>query len=64
MSDYLELKGKRTLVTGGTKGVGEAVVAALREAGSIKPYLSRSRRLDVDAGASLVAAALAGTPRR
>ena len=34
MSDYLELTGKRALVTGGTKGVGQAVVAALREAGA------------------------------
>lgn len=33
MSGYLELEGKRALVTGGTKGVGEAVVAALRQAG-------------------------------
>jgi hypothetical protein len=34
MSGYLGLVGKRALVTGGTKGVGEAVVAALREAGA------------------------------
>jgi len=33
MSGFLELEGKRALVTGGTKGVGAAVVAALREAG-------------------------------
>ncbi len=33
MSGYLGLEGKRALVTGGTKGVGQAVVAALREAG-------------------------------
>jgi NAD(P)-dependent dehydrogenase (short-subunit alcohol dehydrogenase family) len=33
MSGYLELEGKRALVTGGTKGVGAAVVVALREAG-------------------------------
>jgi NAD(P)-dependent dehydrogenase (short-subunit alcohol dehydrogenase family) len=33
MSGYLQLEGKRALVTGGTKGVGAAVVAALREAG-------------------------------
>ena len=29
MSGCLELEGKRALVTGGSKGVGEAVVAAL-----------------------------------
>ena len=34
MPDYLDLKGKRALVTGGTKGVGKAVVTALREAGA------------------------------
>jgi NAD(P)-dependent dehydrogenase (short-subunit alcohol dehydrogenase family) len=30
VSGYLELEGKGALVTGGTKGVGAAVVAALR----------------------------------
>ena len=34
MSDSLELDGRRALVTGGTKGVGEAVVIALRDAGA------------------------------
>ena len=34
MSGYLGLEGKRALVTGGAKGVGQAVVAALREAGA------------------------------
>lgn len=43
MSDYLELKGKRALVTGGTKGVGEAVVATLREAGATVLTTARSR---------------------
>lgn len=33
MSDSLELNGRRALVTGGTQGIGEAVVARLREAG-------------------------------
>jgi NAD(P)-dependent dehydrogenase (short-subunit alcohol dehydrogenase family) len=31
MSGYPGLEGKRALVTGGAKGVGEAVVAAPRE---------------------------------
>ena len=33
MSDDLELSGRRALVTGGTQGIGEAVVARLRGAG-------------------------------
>jgi len=33
VSDDLELNGRRALVTGGTQGIGEAVVARLREAG-------------------------------
>jgi NAD(P)-dependent dehydrogenase (short-subunit alcohol dehydrogenase family) len=43
MSGYLELEGKRALVTGGTKGVGEAVVATLREAGATVLTTARSR---------------------
>jgi NAD(P)-dependent dehydrogenase (short-subunit alcohol dehydrogenase family) len=34
MSDGLELGGRRALVTGGTKGIGAAVAARLREAGA------------------------------
>src|SRR4029077_10968516 len=43
MSDYLGLEGKRALVTGGTKGVGQAVVAALHEAGATALTTARSR---------------------
>jgi NAD(P)-dependent dehydrogenase (short-subunit alcohol dehydrogenase family) len=47
MSGYLELEGKRALVTGGTKGVGAAVVAALREAGARVLTTARQRPEDV-----------------
>jgi hypothetical protein len=43
MSGYLGLEGKRALVTGGTKGVGQAVVGALREAGATVLTTARSR---------------------
>jgi hypothetical protein len=33
-TDHLELDGRRALVTGGTKGIGHAVTARLREAGA------------------------------
>jgi len=43
MGHYLELEGKRAFVTGGTKAVGEAVVATLREAGAAVLTTARSR---------------------
>jgi NAD(P)-dependent dehydrogenase (short-subunit alcohol dehydrogenase family) len=49
MSGDLQLSGLRALVTGGTKGVGEAVVARLREAGVKVLTTARSRgELSVD----------------
>jgi NAD(P)-dependent dehydrogenase (short-subunit alcohol dehydrogenase family) len=43
MHDFLGLEAKRALVTGGTKGIGEAVVAALRDAGAQVLTTARSR---------------------
>ena len=56
MSDYLELTGKRALVTGGTKGVGQAVVAALREAGATVLTTARSRPEQIDHAEQFIAA--------
>lgn len=43
MNDYLQINGKRVLVTGGTKGIGKAIVTALREAGATVMTTARSR---------------------
>jgi NAD(P)-dependent dehydrogenase (short-subunit alcohol dehydrogenase family) len=43
MSDNLELDGRRALVTGGSKGIGEAVAARLREAGARVLTTARTR---------------------
>jgi NAD(P)-dependent dehydrogenase (short-subunit alcohol dehydrogenase family) len=43
VSDGLELNGRRALVTGGTKGIGEAVVATLRNAGARVLTTARSQ---------------------
>src|SRR3989449_575379 len=56
MSDNLELNGRRALVTGGTKGIGEAVAARLREAGATVLTTARTRPRDL-ADADLFAAA-------
>ncbi|HXJ78819.1 MAG TPA: SDR family oxidoreductase [Candidatus Methylomirabilis sp.] len=43
MSDNRELDGRRALVTGATRGIGEAVAIRLREAGAIVLTTARSR---------------------
>src|SRR5438128_10077150 len=56
MSDYLELQGTRALVTGGRKGIGEEVVAALREAGVTVLTTARSRPAHLAYGDQVVTA--------
>jgi NAD(P)-dependent dehydrogenase (short-subunit alcohol dehydrogenase family) len=48
MPGDLELAGERALVTGGTKGLGEAVVARLREMGAKVLTTARSGAQPVD----------------
>ncbi len=47
MSDPLELDGRRALVTAGTKGIGAAVVARLREEGARVLTTARTRPRDL-----------------
>lgn len=56
MSDALELDGRRALVTGGTKGIGEAVAARLREAGAKVLTTARSPSAKVAPDTMFVAA--------
>lgn len=48
MTTNLELTGRRALVTGGTKGIGQAVAAKLREAGATVLITARTRGADFD----------------
>ena len=59
MSFNLELTGRRALVTGGTKGVGAAVVETLRNAGATVIAAARSVPDTVPEGVQYVAADLA-----
>jgi NAD(P)-dependent dehydrogenase (short-subunit alcohol dehydrogenase family) len=56
MSDSREFTGRRALVTGGTKGVGAAVAARLREAGATVLTTARTRPDRVAPGELFVAA--------
>lgn len=56
MSFDLGLAGRRALVTGGTKGVGAAVVTALLDAGAQVVATARSLPRDVPGGADYIAA--------
>ena len=55
----LELHGRRALVTGGTKGIGQAVAARLREAGATVLTTARSRPDSYPLGDPFVAADVA-----
>ena len=59
MGDILELAGCRVLVTGGTKGIGEAVAARLRAAGATVLVTARTRVRDLDESDLFVAADVA-----
>jgi NAD(P)-dependent dehydrogenase (short-subunit alcohol dehydrogenase family) len=56
MSEDLELNGRRALVTGGTQGIGEAVVARLREAGVKVLTAARTKPADLPEENQFVAA--------
>ena len=62
MSVSLELHGRRALVTGGTQGIGEAVVTRLREAGVRVLAAARSTPTDLSRPDMFVAADVA-TPQ-
>ena len=58
MSGWIDLVGQRALVTGGSKGVGQAVVAALRAGGAKVMTSARSRPDDLPADVAFCAADL------
>ncbi len=59
MSDHLQLEGRRALVTGGTQGIGAAVVVRLRAAGAIVLTTARSTPADLSHADPFVAADVA-----
>lgn len=58
MMDWIDLRGRRALVTGGSKGVGAATVAALQAAGAEVVTAARSRPADLPSGVELILADL------
>jgi NAD(P)-dependent dehydrogenase (short-subunit alcohol dehydrogenase family) len=59
MSNYLGLSGTRALVTGGSKGIGEAVVRRMREVGATVLTTARTRPVDIPDAELFVAADVA-----
>ena len=59
MAAERELDGLRALVTGGTQGIGEAVVARLRDAGATLLATARTAPADLPEGVQFVAADIA-----
>jgi NAD(P)-dependent dehydrogenase (short-subunit alcohol dehydrogenase family) len=59
MGDRADLIGRRALVTGGTKGIGEAVVARLRQGGATVLTTARARPRDLADADPFVAADVA-----
>ena len=58
-TDAHELEGLRALVTGGTKGIGQAVAARLHECGATVLTTARTTRDDSSSGVDFVAADVA-----
>ena len=58
-TDAHELQGLRALVTGGTKGIGRAIAARLRECGATVLTTARTARDDSSSGVDFVAADVA-----
>jgi len=59
MSNNLQFNGRRALVTGGTKGIGKAVVARLLEAGATVLTTARALPAELPDGVTFVAADIA-----